>query len=88
MQTDCTELVGEIWEQIHEKAWEEAGKEPGLTGMLEEIVLSRSDLGQSICVRLAQRLRWETRGNDGGRFGRGCAARSGEPRGSLPLAFL
>lgn len=56
MQTDCTELVGEIWEQIHEKAWEEAGKEPGLTGMLEEIVLSRSDLGQSICVRLAQRL--------------------------------
>ncbi len=56
MQPHCPGLPEEIWEKIHSKAWEEAGKEPGMTAMLEEIVLSRPGLDKSICVRLAQRL--------------------------------
>ena len=46
----------ELWEKTLANAWEEAGREPRLAGMLEEIVLSRSELQDAIAVRLAQRL--------------------------------
>ena len=50
------ELVQTIWDKTLTIAREEAGREPRMAGMLEEIVLSRTGLGQSIAVRLAQRL--------------------------------
>ena len=48
--------VEELWEKILSNAWEEAGKEPRMAPMLEEIVLSRSSLDKAIAARLAQRL--------------------------------
>ena len=56
MQPADKELAHTIWETTLSTAWEEAGLEPRMAGMLEEIVLSRTGLGQSIAVRLAQRL--------------------------------
>lgn len=50
------ESAEELWEKVLANAWEEAGKEPRLARMLEEIVLSRSGLQNAIAVRLAQRL--------------------------------
>ena len=49
-------LAEQIWEKTASIAKEEAGREPRMAAMLEEIVLSRSGLRQSISVRLAQRL--------------------------------
>ncbi len=50
------ESAEDLWEKVVSSAWEEAGKEARLAGMLEEIVLSRSGLQNAIAVRLAQRL--------------------------------
>ncbi len=50
------ESAEDLWEKVLSNAWEEAGKEPRLSGMLEEIVLSRPGLQNAIAVRLAQRL--------------------------------
>lgn len=56
MQPANPALAADLWEKIVAVAWEEAGREPRMASMLEEIVLSRSDLSSSIAVRLAQRL--------------------------------
>ncbi len=50
------EKMEELWETTVSCAWEEAGHEPKMAPMLEEIVLSRSGLDKAVAVRLSQRL--------------------------------
>lgn len=45
-----------IWSQIHAAATEMAEQEPDLRRMLEDIVISRHHLAESLAVRLARRL--------------------------------
>ena len=45
-----------LWEKIVATAWEEAGHEPHMSNMLEQIVLSMSGLSKAVAVRLSQRL--------------------------------
>lgn len=56
MQPPAADMTEELWEKIHNQAWEEAGKEPRMAPMLEEIVLSRSGPQKAVAARLAQRL--------------------------------
>ncbi len=50
------EKADELWETTVGCAWEEAGREPQMAPMLEEIVLSRSGLDKAVAIRLSQRL--------------------------------
>ncbi|GAA5480882.1 serine O-acetyltransferase [Haloferula sargassicola] len=48
--------VAEIWREVVERARLTAGTEPGLSKLVEDIVLSRSGLGEALAVRLSRKL--------------------------------
>ena len=50
------EKIVELWETTVNCAGEEAGREPKMAPMLEEIVLSRSGMDKAVAIRLSQRL--------------------------------
>ncbi len=56
MKPPVSASTDELWEDIHSCAWEEAGKEASMAGMMDEVVLSCPGPGRAIAVRLAQRL--------------------------------
>ncbi len=57
-------LAEEIWKRIREAATAAAESEPKLTGMLDDVVLSRSSLGNGVAVRLARKLSRRDMGRD------------------------
>lgn len=45
-----------MWREIHDAATDIAGREPQLRHMLDDVVISRNNLAESLAVRLARRL--------------------------------
>lgn len=45
-----------MWKEIHDAATDIAGREPQLRHMLDDVVISRNNLAESLAVRLARRL--------------------------------
>ncbi len=57
-------LAAEVWSRVVEAAQAAAEAEPKLTGMLDDVVLSRSSLGNGVAVRLARKLSRRDMGRD------------------------
>ncbi len=60
----CSGLATSVWEAILADAARAAEAEPKLIGMLDDVVLSRSSLANSVAVRLARKLSRRDMGRD------------------------
>lgn len=58
------ELARSIWQDIYAAAEQAAGQEPKLTGLLDDVVLSRNKLATAVSVRLARKLSRRDIGRD------------------------
>ncbi len=58
------ELATSIWQDIYRAAEQAAGQEPKLTGLLDDVVLSRNKLATAVSVRLARKLSRRDIGRD------------------------
>ncbi len=58
------ELATSIWQDIYCAAEQAAGQEPKLTGLLDDVVLSRNKLATAVSVRLARKLSRRDIGRD------------------------
>ena len=59
-----TDLATRIWADIYAAADSAAEQEPKLTGLLDDVVLSRNKLGTAVSVRLARKLSRRDIGRD------------------------
>ena len=64
MMPQQPELAASIWQDIYTAAEQAAGQESKLTGLLDDVVLSRNKLGTAVSVRLARKLSRRDIGRD------------------------
>ncbi len=64
MLPETPDLATQIWPEIYAAAEQAVAQEPKLTGLLDDVILSRNKLGTAICVRLARKLSRRDMGRD------------------------
>ena len=64
MMPQQPELAASIWQDIYTAAEQAAGQESKLTGLLDDVVLSRNKLATAVSVRLARKLSRRDIGRD------------------------
>lgn len=57
-------LADSVWQELYAEAELAASKEPKLMGILDDVVLSRTSLGNAVAVRLARKLSRRDMGRD------------------------
>lgn len=57
-------IADAVWQQVYKAAQQAAAQEPRLSGMLDDIVLSRTSLCNAVAVRLARKLSRHDIGRD------------------------
>lgn len=57
-------LANSVWQELYAEAEHAASKEPKLMGILDDVVLSRTGLGNAVAVRLARKLSRRDMGRD------------------------
>lgn len=57
-------LAAEVWQELCRVAEEASRREPKLMGILDDVVLSRTSLGNAVAVRLARKLSRRDMGRD------------------------
>ncbi len=57
-------LADSVWQELYAEAEQAASKEPKLMGILDDVVLSRTSLGNAVAVRLARKLSRRDMGRD------------------------
>ena len=57
-------LADSVWQELSAEAEQAASKEPKLMGILDDVVLSRTSLGNAVAVRLARKLSRRDMGRD------------------------
>lgn len=58
------DLAAEVWQELCRVAEEASRREPKLMGILDDVVLSRTSLGNAVAVRLARKLSRRDMGRD------------------------
>lgn len=64
MRPCCPNFSTKVWKSIQEVAQSATANEPKIYSMLDDIVLSRTSLGNAVAVRLARRLSRRDMGRD------------------------
>ncbi|MBR5214562.1 MAG: serine O-acetyltransferase [Akkermansia sp.] len=57
-------LAADVWQELYSVAEEASRREPKLMGILDDVVLSRTGLGNAVAVRLARKLSRRDMGRD------------------------
>ena len=57
-------LAADVWQELYSVAEEASRREPKLMGILDDVVLSRTSLGNAVAVRLARKLSRRDMGRD------------------------
>lgn len=57
-------LAASVWQELYAVAEEATAREPKLMGILDDVVLSRTGLGNAVAVRLARKLSRRDMGRD------------------------